>query len=465
MAAASPAAAQLRAGAVTLETSLVRVVLINTNQVKPAVAPIGLDYIGEVLSQGSHQVDVLDLCWSEDPLADVAAFFRSRSADLVGVTLRNSDDCDFGTRKSFVAPLAELVSTLRAQTDARVVLGGAGFSVMPEAVLEHTGADAGVWGDGELAFPQLAQRVADGQAWDSISNLVWRDGETWRRNTPLFPSLERLPPMTRRFVDSPRYHQQGEPVGVETKRGCPCECIYCADPLAKGSLLRPRAPKAVADELEALLNQGVDGFQTCDSEFNQPEWHATQVCEEIIGRGLGDRFHWQAMCTPMPFSAHLAGLMRRAGCTGVNLGADNGDADMLCRLKRPFAPEDILNAVRACRAAGIEVMVDLLLGAPGETRESIEQSLELMRRAGPDKVNVALGLRVYPGTDLERMVSRPELQEGLVGGPDPLVPLYYVDAAVAPFASELINAFISEAYARKIHQRRAAQQALLRGPS
>jgi hypothetical protein len=196
--------------------------------------------------------------------------------------------------------------------------------------------------------------------------------------------------------------------------------------------------------LESLLQQGIDHLHTCDSEFNLPAAHATAVCEEIVRRGLGDRLRWYAYCSPAPFSAELAGLMRRAGCVGINFGVDNGDARMLARLRRGFGPEDIVNAARWCKDAGVTTMFDLLLGAPGETRGSLRRTIALMREAAPDRVGVALGVRVYPGTPLAQMVIQGDLRAGLEGGEDPADPQFFVEPGVARFASQLLDELIGD---------------------
>ncbi len=208
--------------------------------------------------------------------------------------------------------------------------------------------------------------------------------------------------MSRTWVDNRRYFREGGQAGFETKRGCPGECVYCADPVAKGKRTRTRPPGAVADELERLLEQGIDHLHTCDGEFNLPAWHALEVCREIARRGLGDRLRWYAYCSPAPFSRELARAMREAGCVGINFGADNGDPGMLRRLGRGFTPADILNATRWSKEAGMAVMLDLLLGSPGETRESLVRTVELMKQADADRVGVSVGVRVYPGTELAR---------------------------------------------------------------
>ncbi|MGB7630039.1 MAG: radical SAM protein [Candidatus Deferrimicrobium sp.] len=199
--------------------------------------------------------------------------------------------------------------------------------------------------------------------------------------------------MSRMLVDNRRYYLEGGQAGIETKRGCPMECVYCADPLAKGSSTRLRPPKDVVAELGRLLGQGIEHVHICDSEFNVPEDHALEICGEIIRRGLGDRLHWYAYCKPGPFSRELAGQMRRSDCRGINFGADSGDEGMLGRLGRDFGPEEILSAARSCRENGIAVMLDLLLGAPGETRESVARTVSAYDSL--DRTNTGTGRSLF----------------------------------------------------------------------
>ena len=420
-----------------------RIALVNTNRIQPPIAPIGLEYVAEALSAAGHSVEVLDLCWAADPSSAIAGFFEGPSFDLVGVTLRNTDDCAFTSRQSFLDEFAATVRAIRERTSALIVLGGVGFSVMPERVLARCEADAGVWGEGEFALVALADRVAREQAWHDVPNLVWRSESGWQRNPPSAPSLADLPSMSRRWADNRRYFREGGQAGFETKRGCPGRCIYCADPLAKGRETRTRPPRAVVDELANLLEQGIDHLHTCDSEFNLPERHAIEVCREIAHRGLGDKLRWYAYCAPAPFSRELAGSMREAGCVGVNFGADHGDEAMLRRLGRGFTPDDILDATRRCQEAGMAVMLDLLLGSLGETQEGIVRTIELMQRAEPERVGISLGVRVYPGTRLADLVLSAR-GEGLVGGEDPAEPLFFLEPDVAPFVFGWLDELVGD---------------------
>ena len=418
--------------------------LVNTNQIRPPIAPIGLDYVAEALNAAGHHVEMLDLCWADDWDAALSDFFEETRFDLVGVTLRNTDDCAFTSRQSFLGGFVDIVNTIRKRTRGVVVLGGVGFSVVSERILAACEADAGIWGDGEFALVELANRIERELDWFDLPSLIWpRDGR-WYRNPPATPPLTSLPSMSRRWVDNQRYFREGGQAGIETKRGCPRHCIYCADPIAKGETTRLRPPKAVVDELENLLEQGIDHIHTCDSEFNLPEKHAVEVCEEIIHRDLGRRLRWYAYCSPVPFSSELAELMRRAGCVGINFGADSGDEDMLRRLRRDHTPGHILSATRSSREAGLAVMLDLLLGSPGESEKSIVGTVELMRRAGPDLVGISLGVRVYPGTELADLTTQERLRDGLVGRDDPLEPLFFIEPAIAPFALDLLDQLIGD---------------------
>jgi len=420
------------------------VALVNTNRIKPPIAPIGLEYVAEALNAVGHHVEVIDLCWPDDWSSDIAHFLDKSEYGLIGITLRNTDDCAFTIRQSFLNEFANIVSEIRNQTNAPIVLGGVGFSTMPEQVLQLCPVDAGVWGDGEFVFSRLADRIEKKQKWDDLPNLIWRRDDRWYRNPPSTPSLENLPPMSRRWVDNRRYFREGGQLGIETKRGCPASCIYCADPIAKGKQVRARPPQAVADELEKLLEQGIDHIHTCDSEFNIPQRHAIEVCREIVRRGLGDKLRWYAYCSPGPFSPDLARLMRRAGCVGINFGVDSGDGEILRRLRRDFSPEDILNATRACKEAGMAVILDLLLGSPGETEESIVGTIELIRKAAPDRVGASVGVRVYPGTELANLVTQLQMKEGLVGGSNPSEPLFFLEPEVSSFIFQLLDKLIGD---------------------
>ena len=423
---------------------MIQIALVNTNRMKPPIAPIGLEYVAEALDHAGFKPHILDLCWEEDWEFALSDFFCQNRFDFIGLSLRNTDDCAAINCQCFLPEFSSIAKIIRQHSQAPVVAGGVGFSVMPELVLDIAGLDAGIWGEGEFIMPRIASHISEKKDWRDLPNLVIRQENKWHRNPLWAPSLASLPPMSRKWVDNVRYFREGGQAGVETKRGCPQSCIYCADPLAKGKIVRVRPPESVVFELENLLSQGIDHVHTCDCEFNIPEAHAKEVCLEMIRKKLGEKLRWYAYCAPKPFSEELATLMRRAGCVGINFGTDSGDEKMLRNLKRSFLPRDIETAVLACKKEGIAVMIDLLIGAPGETRQSIQSTIELMKRIDPDRIGVVIGVRVYPGTELE-IILKQNNYDGVVRDPDdPAAPVVFLESAVAPFVFDFVDKLIGQ---------------------
>ena len=427
-----------------------KVLLVNTNRMKPPIAPIGLDYLADSILAAGHEASLLDLCLSADPEADLETACRT-GPDIIGCTIRNTDDCFYASGAFFLPGIREIISTLRDHSDAPVALGGVGLSLMPEAIVEYCGADFGIAGEGEVAFVQLLAALGGTTDLEQVPGLVFWDEGGLQRNRPLDIILDRLPARTRSFVDNRRYFAQGGQAGFETKRGCPMTCVYCADPVSKGRRSRLLPPRRVVDELQALRAQGIDYVHTCDCEFNIPLTHAQDVCRAIIDAGLGEQIRWYAYCSVAPFDADTAALMRRAGCAGIDFGADSGSAEMLRRLGRHFTPALLEETARITREAGIPFMYDLLLGSPGETGETIRESLDLVRRVNPDCIGISLGVRVYDGTALAEQVrgmgpreSNPALHGARIDNDNFLRPLFYLAPALGPDPAALVKELVGD---------------------
>ena len=231
---------------------------------------------------------------------------------------------------------------------------------------------------------------------------------------------------------------------VETKRGCEQQCIYCADPLAKGRKYRLRPPSLVADEIEGLLAQGVDNLHLCDSEFNLPPEHAKDICMAIIEKGLADRIRWYCYCSPIMFDEELAHLMKKAGCAGVNFGVDSLSDEQLNRLGRTHSSSDIHQLVHLLRKQEINYMFDLLIGGPGETAETIRITIDKARELNIPLVGIAAGVRVYPDTLLGKNIADGFIKEKLY--PDTREgseqPLFYLSPSLDDDIGALINRLV-----------------------
>ncbi len=422
--------------------------LINTNRMVPAVGPIGLDYIAGAVKQAGPEVEVLDLCFEDSPTPAINKYFRSRNPELVGISFRNVDDCFWPSADWFVPRLKNTIKTVRSVSDAPIVIGGVGYSIFPGQILEYTGADFGICGDGEIATVALLGQLQGERRFTRVPGLLWRENGKIISNAPAWPGSISLS-TARDSIDNLRYFTQGGQCGLETKRGCNRHCIYCADPLAKGNRLRLRDPCEVADEAQSLLAQGVNVLHLCDAEFNVPRSHAMAVCEEFINRSLRDKIGWYAYLTPSPFDEDLARAMARAGCVGINFTGDSGCEAMLVTYRQQHGKENIASAVKLCRNNNISVMVDLLLGGPGETPETIAETIRFMKKADPDCAGASLGIRIYPRTAMEKFAYEELQKEGersirrKYDAPVNLFkPTFYISATLGEHPAEMVRDLI-----------------------
>lgn len=449
--------------------------LINTNRMQPPIAPLGLDYVAGAAREAGIDVELVDLCSAEaSPVAAVGGgradlsrdrasggttaahtsaaltrHFDRRQPQLVGLSFRNVDDCFWPSGQSFLPTLQRDVAAVRQQTDAPIVLGGVGYSVFPRQILESVGADFGIHGDGEQAVVALLRELRGSRHWERVPGLIYRQDGRWLANRPAWPQSLSVP-TRREFVDNDDYFRRGGQLGVETKRGCRRRCSYCVDPLAKGRRPRWRAPAEVADEVQTLLRRGLNVLHLCDAEFNLPLEHAVAVCDELIDRRLGSAVRWYAYLAVLPFPEELADRMQRAGCAGINFTSDATHPAMLRTYGQSHDRDDLARAVRLCRQRGIAVMLDMLLGGPGETPETMAQTIADLKHLEPDCAGAALGLRVYPDTPIIARVvaegpleTNPSIRRHYAGPIDLLRPTFYLSAALGSQPARLVRELIA----------------------
>ncbi|MCP4613899.1 MAG: radical SAM protein [Planctomycetes bacterium] len=415
----------------------------------PPIGPIGLDYIATSARKAGIEVDIVDLCLSDDPLKMLEGYFSANSPELVGLSFRNTDDCFWPSARCFVPDLAETISKIRKMTDAPIVIGGVGFSIFARRIVEYTGVDFGICGDGEQAIVSLYNELQRSRWFESIDGLIWRANGDVYSNRPSWPDPLSLP-TNRDQIDNRAYFEKGGQCGLETKRGCNRGCIYCADHLSKGATIRLREPTEVADEAQSLIAQGIEVLHLCDAEFNIPRKHAYAVCEEFIRRSIGKSLSWYTYMSVIPFDAELAKVMRKAGCIGINFTGDSASSLMLNTYRQPHSKEDIALAVRWCRDNDINVMIDLLIGGPGETPDTVKQTIDFIKQIDPDCAGASLGIRVYPGTPMANiMANEGEAETNLnihrkYSGPiDLFQPTFYISQALGQQPARLVKDLIA----------------------
>jgi len=415
-----------------------RIVLVNPNPMKPPVTPVSLDYLGSACRNAGIEVDLID-CSVESEWRKKLSHVLAERPILVGVTIRNIDDSYFASRDFSLRRIMQVFEEIKRSTEAPICLGGVGFSIFPFETLEFCDVPYGICGDGEDGLVKLVIALKAKAGLETVPGLVWRDGGKYRKNAIMPGSLEKMDLASRSLIDNGYYLENGGQVGFETKRGCSLNCPYCPEPHIRGKDVRVRNPLNVVEELTNLYNRGINIFHTCDSEFNCPYSHAVLVSKAIINAGLGNKIKWYAYCSPEYFTDELAYLMRQAGCVGIDFGADHGDNKMLHRLGHSYTSDDLIRIREICLKHNIICMFDLLLGSPGETKESIETTIRLMKKIKPDRVGISLGIRLYPVTRLGQKIlekskgslsDNPSLFGDLKDNESWLRPIYFCDASL-----------------------------------
>jgi radical SAM superfamily enzyme YgiQ (UPF0313 family) len=404
-----------------------RILLISTNRctIPDAVFPLGLAHLNAALRRAGHDTRWVDYNIDSQPLSAVLTEYRP---DFVGVSVRNIDDVIIRKRETYFGGLEAITETVRSVNPCPVVLGGSGYSIFPERLLELTGADYGIQGDGEESFTALIAALTHGGDVKSIPSLVYRRGrelvanprQSWHETAGL--------EITDRPVHLVNYYlQQGGMMNLQTQRGCAQACCYCTYPVIEGRAHRQRPPEIVAEEMAQLEAQGAKYVFIVDSVFNSSPQHVFETCEAIIRRQL--KIRWACFLRPQGLTTAMMEIMARAGLMHIEFGSDSFCDSVLAAYRKRFTFDDIRQASKLARQYRVDFCHYLICGGPGETMETLQTSFDNSEHLDGAVIMATVGMRVYPGTALyDRALSEGQITTET----DLLMPTYYI----APGLSE-----------------------------
>jgi radical SAM superfamily enzyme YgiQ (UPF0313 family) len=403
-----------------------RILLISANRERMPypVAPLGLAYIAEALLAEGHDCRAIDLCFSADVEQDLIQSVADFPPDAIGISLRNLDNLTYPPSISYLPELEETIAIMRRLTSAPIVIGGSGFSLAPLPLMQRLEVEFGIVGEGERSMAELVRRVEKGASCDGIPGVLIRGKDEFLPPRP----LDSFGIPARSVLDNKRYLQEGGMANIQTKRGCPFNCIYCTYPLLEGKHVRARDVGEVVQELKDLqTEQGVDYCYFVDDIFNYPPDYTEALLREMIAQGV--KMKWTAFVNPRFLTPEITALMAEAGCQGVELGVDSGSSKILRLYGKGFETQDIINASQHCRGADLNFALYLLLGGPGEDEATLQETFALMDRLDPTAVIIMLGIRIYPQTPLQKMA----IKEGVIKeGDDLLEPRFYIAPLIGP---------------------------------
>ncbi len=399
-----------------------RVLLISGNRedVDIRVPALGLTCIAAASERAGHEMGLLDLLLEKDPRSAVLQAIRDFRPEAIGISVRNIDDQKMRNPRFLLDQAREAVSWCKEASPVPAILGGAAFSILPQAILDYLGADLGIQGEGETIFPRLLKRLSAGEKLDGLPGL-FQKGKSPPARRAFAKNLDALPLPDPSLLARSLSGATDAPIPVQTRRGCPFLCSYCSTPTIEGKTVRWRSPESVVTWITRCVEEGFRNFYFVDNTFNLPPSYALNLCSKIIDAGL--KISWRCILFPGGLDPKLIEALAKAGCTEVSIGFESGSESVLRRMKKQYALEEVRRALVLLRRCNIRRMGFLLLGGPGETRESVEESLAYADSLDLDVLKVNVGIRIYPHTD----VAQAALEEGIISSEqDLLLPRFYV---------------------------------------
>ena len=398
-----------------------KVLLISANRctAPDPVFPLGLAHINAALRAGGYETLWLDRLVNLDQFGETLATYQP---DFIGISLRNIDDVLIRKQERFFDELSSLGQSLRRHSTAPIILGGSGFSIFPKRLLELAGADYGISGEGEDAFPQLLDALRTGADYREIPGLVYRhEGRVVANPAAVDESAHALSEADRPEQIRGHYVAASGILNVQTQRGCRFRCCYCTYPLIEGNQHRRRPPERVAEEFVQLQRQGARYAFIVDSVFNSSPRHVSQICEELLRRNI--KLPWGCFLRPQGLTPELMDLMARAGLTHIEFGSDSLSDTTLAAYHKDFSFDDIQRSSELARQRKIEYCHFLIAGGPGETMATLREGFENSLRLSGAVMMAVVGMRIYPGTHLYDQA----IAESRFGrDTDLLAPTYYL---------------------------------------
>jgi radical SAM superfamily enzyme YgiQ (UPF0313 family) len=402
------------------------ILLISANQFdKPyPVYPIGLSYIATYLKERlpGYNVEIYDMY--TDGFENLQFIIKELQPKYLGISLRNVDDADSLHGGSFVKNYISVIEIIRSVSNAKVIIGGAGFSIFPEKLFTLLRPDFGIYGEGEKSFYELIQCLDTGSDCRSIEGLVFDSAGKLSINARMNYCCDLDLSFDDKLTDF--YWQNSGMIGVQTKRGCPYTCIYCSYPGIQGKRIRTLNTDKILETLTHLYyTRGIDYVFFTDSVFNIANDYNIELAEKIIRSGI--KIRWGAYFTFKDLDEALLKKLKQAGLTHIEFGTESLSDVTLKNYGKSFSVKEVVEKSEMCTKIGINFVHFIILAGYGETDATVNETFENSKKIGPTAFFPFVGMRIYPGTKLHDLA----IKDGVVSEKDDLiVPKYYISKDV-----------------------------------
>jgi len=365
----------------------------------PPFMPLGLGYLGAVLYKNHFEVNVIDCQAQKVSHKQFREEISKVQPDIVGIT---------STTLTYKSALQIAKIAKEVWPNCIIAIGGPHVTFWDDNALQEAPAlDIVVRGEGENTMLELAQRVENHQPFYDLAGTTCRKGTEIIKNPnrPYLENLDSLPfPALHLWQHTENLRKYGTiPYPVMTSRGCVYWCNFCTAVRMFGRRYRMRSPKNVVDELEFLhKNYYANQFTFYDDSFTVDQVRTAEICDEIRRRGLNIK--WDCETRVDMVSKELLVKMREAGCIAVWFGVESGSKKVLNSMGKGFSLAQTRRAFKWAKEAGLMTVAGVILGFPGETKESAWETIRFVKELNPNDVGFYIATP-YPGTPMYEEVK------------------------------------------------------------
>ena len=299
---------------------------------------------------------------------------------------------------------------LRKRLDRPLVFSGPHATALPEEVLTETQGLAVLRGEYDYTLLDLVETYQAKKNLAQVQGITWNDnGKIYHNeNRDLITDLDQLPYPLRDGLPMEKYTDPSckkfPNVSILSSRGCPFQCIFCLESTVffHTPSFRPRKPEAVVDEMEYVISTfGAREVYFDDSSFTASQSHARAVSQAILDRGL--KIAWSCMADARVNFDTLK-LMRDSGCIGLKYGVETADPQMMKNINKKLDLNQVRRFAEDCRKLGLHTHGTFMFGLPGETRESIRNTLEFAFSLNCTTSQFSVATP-FPGTEFYNMAK------------------------------------------------------------
>ena len=387
-----------------------KVLIVSANTL--LAAPTGPVYVAGAVRQAGHEVQIYERLFAVDLEAKLTARLQDFQPEVVGISIRllfgdeSDPEAPLGTRHTDLRPrVKKIVDIVRQYSSARIVLGGPGFNYYARDWLEYLELDYGIRGEWEEVLPLFLERLAEGGDIRSVPGCVVRDDKNFHAVPPCpVQDLDNQALPAYDLLNWPFYADRKIPPAVLTKRGCAFACTYCPYSKLEGKRYRLKSPQRILAEARYILQStGSRKVMFCENNINAPRQQAEAICRALVAEQAD--FQWgTGDLRPAGVTDEICRLMEESGCFYANLSIESASHNMLKSMKRGYTVRQVRDSLEALSRSQIPFGASLMLGAPGETPETIAETLRVLDDYEiPSGVWVTIG--VYLWTEYQDIVA------------------------------------------------------------